>query len=274
MPRIRTIKPEFPQSETIGRLSRDARLLFIQLWTFVDDSGRARAASRALASLLYPYDNDAPSLIEGWLAELEENYCIRRYEAAGKQYLDIPNWLKHQKIDRPSASRFPAFREPSRALDEPSSGDLGPRTLDLGKDLGSRKKETRASARAWPFEQFWAQYPHKIGKHEALKAFEKIQKSGVTTFDGMMLGLMRYAAKTDDRPWCNPATWLNQHRWDDQPAVVNGGSHGSQRQSPSSRAFELADRARQRELEAGIERPDDALGSDRGSGTPARPISK
>ena len=47
MPRIRTIKPEFPQSETIGRLSRDARLLFLQLFTLVDDAGRARACRSA-----------------------------------------------------------------------------------------------------------------------------------------------------------------------------------------------------------------------------------
>lgn len=132
MGRIRTIKPEFPQSETIGRLSRDARLLFIQLWTFVDDSGRARAASRMLASALYPYDDDAPKLMDRWLGELEREGCIRRYVVDGNSYLDIPNWLKHQKIDRPSASRFPGFDEGSRALDEPSTTDLGPRTRDLG----------------------------------------------------------------------------------------------------------------------------------------------
>jgi hypothetical protein len=71
MGRIRTIKPEFPQSQSVGRLSRDARLLFILLWTIADDAGRARASSRMLASLLYPYDDDVPKLIEGWLQELE-----------------------------------------------------------------------------------------------------------------------------------------------------------------------------------------------------------
>ena len=138
MARIRTIKPEFPQSETIGALSRDARLLFIQLWTIVDDAGRVRAASRMLASLLYPYDDDAPKLIDGWLDELERHDCVRRYQVDGASYLDIPNWLKHQKIDKPSASKIPEFaahspkpRECSRKL----VTDLGPRTKDLGKDL-------------------------------------------------------------------------------------------------------------------------------------------
>ncbi len=137
MARIRTLKPEFPQSETIGKLSREARLLFVLLWTIVDDEGRARAASRMLASLLYPYDDDAPSLIDGWMGELERHGCVRRYEVDGSSYLDIPNWLKHQKIDRPSTSKLPPFpgvfaspREPSRSLD----ADLGPRTMDLGRE--------------------------------------------------------------------------------------------------------------------------------------------
>lgn len=135
MARIRTIKPEFPQSESIGNLSREARLLFILLWTIVDDSGRARAASRMLASLLYPYDADAPTFIEGWLKELEDDGLIRRYEIDGSNYLDIPKWLKHQKIDKPSKSKIPEFREASPKAREESTTDLGPRTLD--QDLGS-----------------------------------------------------------------------------------------------------------------------------------------
>jgi hypothetical protein len=134
MGRIRTIKPEFPHSETIGNLSRDARLLFIQLWTLVDDSGRSRASSRLLASLLYPFDDDAAGLMPGWLAELEAQGCLRLYQVDGGQYLEICKWLKHQKIDKPSASRLPGYsdslansREDSRSL----APDLGPRTLDL-----------------------------------------------------------------------------------------------------------------------------------------------
>ncbi|MEY9137604.1 hypothetical protein ACVMII_006501 [Bradyrhizobium diazoefficiens] len=131
MARIRTIKPEFPQSETIGKLSREARLLFIQLWTLADDEGRARAASRMLASLLYPYDDDAPGLMDGWLAELERHGCITRYVVEGATYLQIDNWLKHQKIDRPTPSRLPVVSEATRLLAsprEPSSTDLGPST--------------------------------------------------------------------------------------------------------------------------------------------------
>jgi hypothetical protein len=133
MGRIRTIKPEFPQSESVGAISRDARLLFIQLWTIGDDEGEG---SRRLASILYPYDDDAPALIEGWLDELERNEMVRRYVVDGSTYLEIVNWLEHQKIDRPSKSRLPAFDDGSRVLVKPreaSSADLGPWTRTVPK---------------------------------------------------------------------------------------------------------------------------------------------
>jgi len=142
MARIRTIKPEFPQSESMGMVSRDARLLFIQLWTLCDDSGRARAASRMLASLLFPYDDDAPGLISGWLAELEREGCIVRYSADGSQYLQVCNWLNHQKIDKPSASKIPAFDESSRILAN---------IRRWIKDQGSRIKEVKNRLRLSPY---------------------------------------------------------------------------------------------------------------------------
>lgn len=146
MGRIRTIKPEFPHSQTMGRVSRDARLLFIQLWTLVDDEGRTRAASRMLASLLFPYDDDAPKLMDAWLEELEEVGAIRRYLVEGDHYLDIPTWKSHQKIDRPTKSRLPEYLAPIRRwLDEGSSADLD---LDLDLDREGKGPGPRASVDA------------------------------------------------------------------------------------------------------------------------------
>ena len=128
MGRIRTIKPEFPHSESMGRVSRDARLTFILLWTLSDDSGRLRGSSRMLASLLFPYDDDAKDLIDAWLSELERESCIARYMIAGTSYLQVCNWSKHQKIDKPSGSKIPPPEEGSRILSNPravSSEDQG-----------------------------------------------------------------------------------------------------------------------------------------------------
>lgn len=88
-----------------------------------------------LASLLYPYDDDAPSLIDGWLDELESEACLHRYKIDGNNYVQIANWLIHQKIDKPSKSKIPAFDESSRILANPremSSEDQG--SKDQGKE--------------------------------------------------------------------------------------------------------------------------------------------
>jgi hypothetical protein len=122
MARIRTIKPEFPHSESMGRVSRDARLLFILLWTLCDDSGVTRGSSRILASLLYPYDDDAKKLIDKWIAELETENSIARYVVDGHTYLKVLNWSSHQKIDKPTPSRLPPFDESSRITRESSRG--------------------------------------------------------------------------------------------------------------------------------------------------------
>lgn len=139
MGRIRTIKPEFCLSESMSKLSHSARLTFILLWTFVDDSGRARGSSRVLASILYPYEPAVHEQIDGWLDELIEAGCLDFYEVDGSRYVQVRNWLKHQKIDHPSASKIPPLANPRDrlasvrdilALDQGSGiRDLGPMEL-------------------------------------------------------------------------------------------------------------------------------------------------
>lgn len=148
MARIRTIKPEFPQSESMGRVSRDARLLFVLLWTIADDSGRLRGNSRMLASLLFPYDDDAPGLIDKWMDELDREHCIDRYEVDGNRYVQIAKWLNHQKIDRPSESKIPPFDESSRVLaNDRESSSLDLRIKDQGsKDRGAKEQDAQSAS--------------------------------------------------------------------------------------------------------------------------------
>ena len=144
--RIRSIKPEFWTSESVGRLSRDARLLFIALWSFADDSGKGRGAFPTMSGALFPFDPDALEKIPAWFAELQREGMVRRYVAKdGNTYYDIPKWLQHQKIEKPSRSRLPDFTEhsPSTPRTLPEISPPGSRILDLGSrilDLGSEEK--------------------------------------------------------------------------------------------------------------------------------------
>lgn len=154
MARIRTIKPEFPQSESMGHVCREARLCFIQLWTIADDSGRLRGNSRMLASLLYPYDDDAKDLMDSWLSELEREGCVDRYMAEGATYIQITEWTKHQKIDKPSPSKIPAPTgekpEDARILSNPleSSRSVAVGMEGKGRDQGPGKDQGEDKPRA------------------------------------------------------------------------------------------------------------------------------
>jgi hypothetical protein len=138
-------------------VSRDARLAFILWRTNADDEGRLRGNSRMLASLLFPYDNDATDLISGWLSELERENCIFRYQVLDKtsqksnEYIEIHNWLGHQKIDHPSKSKFPSRKFANRSLvlakTSVGSKDQGPRTKDRTKEGIVSKEASRKIAK-------------------------------------------------------------------------------------------------------------------------------
>ena len=137
------------------------------------------------------------------------------------------------------------------------------------------KEEERLSlvALGREFATFWQQCPHKVGKRAAEKSFRAARKRA--TFEIITAGLARYAAKTDDRPWCNPATWLNQDRWDDRegPSQEGNGKPGIAQAAIDKRKRELMQRLQAQgaspyEIEEAIRR-DTGLGQE-GSGNTAQ----
>lgn len=95
--------------------------------------------------------------------------------------------------------------------------------IELPAEEPERTTSVNASTGDWPkdaFEQFWTRFPNKVGKPAARKSFDRIAKTGKVPWATLMKGLMAYVRKDDDRQWCNPTTFLNQERWEDQPAQV------------------------------------------------------
>src|ERR1700738_123776 len=121
MARIRTIQPHFPRSRSMGRVSRDARLLFIQLWLVADDAGRLRLDHEALLEELYPSDAGAAMCLTAWLDELEREKCIERYSVGDEAFLRVAKWRKHQVVHHPARSRLPAAPREAREVREESS---------------------------------------------------------------------------------------------------------------------------------------------------------
>jgi hypothetical protein len=67
------------------------------------------------------------------------------------------------------------------------------------------------------FDLFWDQYPIKVGKAAAKKAWDKAVK--VEAPDVIIQGAVRYATDPNRHPsfTAHASTWLNAHRWNDSP---------------------------------------------------------
>lgn len=83
------------------------------------------------------------------------------------------------------------------------------------------------------FKIFWKIYPKKRGKGAAEKSFAKAVTSQAI-YDAVMVGLEKHLGCAD---WekeggqfiPNPATWLNQKRWEDEPEAGKKGQFGTAR---------------------------------------------
>ncbi len=111
-----------------------------------------------------------------------------------------------------------------RSADDEQPLNQDERDKDRSQEKPTASPETRARESFPPraFDEFWLRYPHKVGKLAAETSFDRVRKSGRVSYPVLMSGLDRYiASKPPDRSWCNPATWLNQGRYDDEPSVGN-----------------------------------------------------
>lgn len=106
MARIRTIKPKFWDDAKIGKLSRDARLLYIGLWTFSDDIGVVVGDSIWLKSKVFPYDQIQIQQFDKWIMELVKNGFICLLSYKGERFIYLPNFTRHQVINRPNVSEL------------------------------------------------------------------------------------------------------------------------------------------------------------------------
>ena len=121
--RIRTIKPEFWRSNDIAALSLEDRLLFIGLWSYVDDNGVGRDEPQLIQCDLFPLDSltECSVRVHAGLEQLSQRGLITRYEGPdGRKYLQVNTWAKHQKINRPSKPRFPQYDAENCTLTEDS----------------------------------------------------------------------------------------------------------------------------------------------------------
>lgn len=102
------ISPSFWTDEKVGRLPRDARLLFIALHNYADDEGRLVYSPARIKLQVFPYDDDiTPDAVAALIAQLAKHNCVVKYDVNGGTYLQITDFRNSQRVDRPTPSKLP-----------------------------------------------------------------------------------------------------------------------------------------------------------------------
>ncbi len=124
MARKRMIDPEFFLDEGLAFLSPHARLLYVGLWGICDDN-YATLPNRPdwIKAQIFPYEAIDT---RGLLDELSASSKILLFIDEDKEYWYIKNFMKYQRVDRPSKPKFPQYNEaklvnPRRGLAEAST---------------------------------------------------------------------------------------------------------------------------------------------------------
>lgn len=100
MARIRTIKPEFWQDEKLAPLSPLDRLVFLGLISMADDLGRVHDNVKMIDAFIFPETSDTARESLATLSRISR--VTRGLTSSGQRVIQITNWTRHQKVDRPS----------------------------------------------------------------------------------------------------------------------------------------------------------------------------
>lgn len=214
----RIIKDTIRTSDHIASLTDFEFRLWVGLIVSADDFGRGDARPKVLKGLVFPLvDEITPKTIANGLAGLRKKGSILLYEVDGRQYFCFPRWEEHQRV-RNKVQKFPA--PPTDCGELPQiAASCGEMLLESNpiQSNPNPNPNTESNARASDFDRFWSVYPKKVGKEEARKAFRKVK----VKVDVLIEAVEKQKTWTQwqvekGRFIPNPATWLNQGRWEDE----------------------------------------------------------
>lgn len=103
------IRAEMRISKTVNGWPIPVRYFWTQLWGYCDDHGRGHYDAQVIVADTFPIDSRVTARrIEEWMAVIERDGVIRRYEVGGKLYFECVNWEEHQPLRYRRKSKIPA----------------------------------------------------------------------------------------------------------------------------------------------------------------------
>lgn len=218
----RIIKESVCTSDSIDSLSWFEEVLFYRLIVNCDDYGRFDGRPSIIKSRLFPLkENLTTKTVSGAIKKLESAGIVTLYVFEGRPYLYLPTWDHHQSV-RAKRSKFPAPEDgvkssASRCKQMKADESTCPRNPIQSESESESESEKRTLAEKSDFDAFWDVYPRKVGKGDARKAFAKVKAPVSVLIDAVKAQKQSQQwLKDDGRYIPNPATWLNQGRWEDE----------------------------------------------------------
>ena len=145
---------------------------------------------------------------------------------------DAASYQRYCDKQRENGSKGGRPKKPTETQENPNNPVVFAETQesqDKDKDKEEEKEKekekdkderiARAKAKLAMFERFWAAYPRKTAKQDAIRAFRKLD-ADETLLAVILDALEKQKAApqwSDPRYIPHPATWLNGRRWEDEP---------------------------------------------------------
>jgi len=203
-----------PQARTQAQI-----LVRVGLWEMADGGYR-----------VHDYHDFQPSR-----ADVEERRR-QRAEAGRKGGVRSGHARRHRDPAEEAGSKHDASRMLARGFPPASIPYEPPREATSNPDPGpvpgaSAKHQPYApdeAALAEGFARFWAAYPNKIGKREAWQLWWTLRPSAIL-IEQLLAAIHRQSEthrwQADEGRYIpKPATWLRQHRWEDETTPAAGGA--------------------------------------------------
>lgn len=215
-----------------------SQLLYFHLNSRADDDGFVSNPKRILRAIGGNADDMKVLLLKKFIIAFDDGVCvikhwrinnfIRKDIYTPTKYLDLKKTLFIRANGAYTQS------DDGRSVPVPSDhfrldtvdAALTRRQLSIGKDSIGKVREGKTTSPdgdgyTEAFNEFWVAYPKKVGKGAAFKTWEKMKPVGKALHDRIIASVLDHVAR--DKQWKkdggqfipNPATFLNQKRYDD-----------------------------------------------------------